>query len=199
MVFFLQSALLSLITLASADEKEHSYRLVACMQLTRHQLVNHKDELDMLVSSSTFDREKVLTKFMGQMIVQCMSRISMEVSQEVLYEKGEDGAITQRHAGYAAIPDSPITTEEDLMLTPEEEDTLAEIMEKTKKAEEMRAKGGQPSGDYESSQTSQPIGTSLGLIYILAVFLIFAGIVIYGIKRLNDRESSKKGRKRKNE
>ena len=174
------------------EEQEYSFRLVSCMQIVRTQLTSNKDHFEALVGQSPFKREEVLTKYMGEMIVHCMKAVPMEVCEEVLRER-EGDTVSKRHSGYAPLPDREISSEEEMMLTEEEEIVLGEIMDRTKKAEEMRGKGGMQGGE----QSAQPIGTSLGLIYILIVFLVFAGIVIYGIKRMNDIEQSKKDKKKK--
>ena len=178
----------------SEEDREHTFKLAACMNLLRFQIKMQEENLNTLVSQSKFEHNEVMTKIMGETLVKCMHSLPLELAASIVKLQG-DSLPAPENLKYASLPDIPILTEQALELTDEEYAVLTEIKEKTKRVEDARARGEVPVTEPE---TQPAIGTSLGLVYILVVFLAFAGLVVYGIKRLNDREkkSSRKKPKR---
>lgn len=176
----------------SEEDREHTVKLAACMNLLRFQIKTQEENLNTLVTQSKFEQNEVMTKVMGETLATCLRTIPFEVAGNVI--KHTDSMPDQAQLNYANLPDTPILTEQALELTDEEYNILREIKEKTKKVEEARERGEMP----VTEPIAEPvIGTSLGLVYILVVFLAFAGLVVYGIKRINDREKSWKKKPKK--
>lgn len=177
----------------SPAEKEHNFKLAACMNLLRFQIKIEEESLNTFVSQSNFDQREVMTKVMGEVLAKCLRSLPLESAQDIIQFR-EDAMPSAEYLAYVPLPDTPILTEQALELTDEEYSILSEIQEKTKKVEEARSRGEVPVTD---PSTEPAIGTSLGLVYVLVVFLAFAAIVVYGIKRLNDREAGKKKKSKK--
>lgn len=177
----------------SEEDREHTLKLAACMNLLRFQIKTQEEDLNTLVAQSKFEHNEVMTKIMGETLAKCIHSLPVELATDIVQHQG-DSLPDSQHLSYASLPDVPILTEQALELTDEEYAILTEIKEKTKRVEEARARGDVP---VTEPATQPAIGTSLGLVYILVVFLAFAGLVVYGIKRLNDREKKNSKKKQK--
>ena len=176
----------------SEEDREHTVKLAACMNLLRFQIKTQEENLNTLVAQSKFEQNEVMTKIMGETLANCLRSIPIDIADYVINHSNSLPDQAQLH--YATLPDTPILTEQALELTDDEYNILKEIKEKTKKVEDARARGEVP----VSEPLAEPvIGTSLGMVYILVVFLAFAGLVVYGIKRINDREKSWKKKPKK--
>ena len=189
--------LLPLAVLAQSDDMEQASKLIACMQVTRNQLIVKREALSQLAEKSPFPKKDVLTKAMAQMIIECVDRIPLEECQEAIMTKEE---LPARLLEYAPVPTEPFLTPESVALTESEDILIKDIIEKSEQAKREKSSDAEPrtSPEYEEkvSKPEPALGTSLGIVYILTVFLVFAGLVLYGIKRIQDRDE-KQSKKRK--
>jgi len=186
--------LLVAVVLGQAQEQDMTWKLIACMQVTRIRLVDNRMELTELAGKSKFPHKDVLTKCMAMMIMECVERIPIENCKGII-ENSDDQAAIKQFIHYTTLPSQPFLTEESIALTADEELLVKDIQSRYEQSKSSQTEADPSENESEMPMKEQPFGTSLWLIYVLAVFLAFAGFVLYGIKRLGDR--SKKAKKTK--
>lgn len=185
--------LLVAAVVAQQGEEDMTWKLIACMQVTRLQLVEHRADLTTLAGRSKFPHKDVLTKSMAMMVLECVERVTMEDSKSII-ENSDNEVLLRQYKHYTTLPTEPFLTEESVRLTEEEEILVNDIQARYKESQ-----AGQPSSKQEEAEEEpieQPLNTSLWLVYVLVVFLAFAGFVLYGIKRLGDRTKRPKKAKK---
>ena len=187
------SLVLILLTAVSGqgEDSPEAWKLIACMQVTRAQLMGHREELTNIARESSFPKKDVLTKCMATMVMDCIARIPVEVCQDII-EMSDDQAFLQQFSQYAPLPSQPFLTPESVALTSEEEILVKSIQQRYEEAKS--APSGESSEEHDKLPQA-PMNTSLWLLYVLVVFFLFAAFILYGVKRV--QESSKKTKKQK--
>ena len=99
-------AILPLVAFGYVQDADHSHRLVACMQLTRHVLMTEQRRLEKLTELSHFGKEDVMTKVMAEMLTQCIDTIPIENTKEIIYAQ-EDSPILSQFTNYVQMPEYP--------------------------------------------------------------------------------------------
>lgn len=178
---------------AQQGEEDMTWKLIACMQVTRLQLVEHRGDLTELAGRSKFPHKDVLTKSMAMMVLECLERVTIEDSKKII-ENSDNEAALRQYKHYTTLPTEPFLTEESVRLTEEEEILVNDIQARYQ--ESQAAQSSSKTEEPEELPKAQPVGTSLWLVYVLLVFLAFAGFVLYGIKRLGDRTKKPKKAKK---
>lgn len=186
--------LLAAVVSTQAKEEDMAWKLIACMQVTRIQLVEHRSHLTDLAGKSKFPHKDVLTKCMAMMVMECVERIPVEDCKDII-ENSDNEVVLKRFMHYTTLPSQPFLTEESIALSADEELLVKDIQSRYEESKASHAQEETREIQPEPPLNAQPVGTSLWLIYVFVVFLAFAGFVLYGIKRLGDR--SKKPKKTK--
>lgn len=183
-------ALLAVLwTLAASEPTERNAKVVVCVQLTNIRVDANEDKIAPKVEASPFSRERVMAKIMIGMIARCADTIPFESVNEIIVADDSDSAAIE-NLKYAELALGDYLTEEQVTLTEEEEKVVIEVQALVQESEELR-------GKPLPAEPPTKARALLQGVYLLAVFGLFAALVVCGIKRLRKTEAASQKRKRR--
>ena len=176
------------IALGVWAQDEKSTKLVGCLALSRHVILEQAESLSVLVESSPFDQELVLTKLMTTMVTRCLHKISPSTALEVL-KAAQSGSSLDSFAALVPVPKVSYKTESQLKLTSEEQEVYQHMLDIQEQAEKVD----RPTGGSSARDPDVPfIGTQAGIVTILVLFALVAGLIVYLLKAMQDPEEQSK-------
>lgn len=172
------------LALGVSAQEDKSSKLVACLALSRHVILEQAEGLSQLVEASPFDQEQVLTKLMTTMVTRCLHKITPSTALEVI-QAAQTSSSLDSFSALIPIPKTAYLKQSQIELTSEEREVYQSMLDIQERAE--RQGGGSPR-DLEVPF----IGTQAGIVTILVLFAVVAGLIVYLLKTMQEPEEQQK-------
>lgn len=173
------------IALGVWAQEEESTKLVACLALSRHVILEQAESLSSLIEKSPFNQEQVITKMMTTMVTRCLKNISSAKALEII-QAAQTSSSLEAFTSLVPVPSTPYTKESQVKLTREEEKVYRDMMDIQERAERHGA------GGSERESEVPFVGTQAGIVTILVVFALVAGLIVYLLKAMQESEEQVK-------
>ena len=165
-------------------QEDKSTKLVACLALSRHVILEQAEGLSQLVEASPFDQEQVLTKLMTTMVTRCLHKITPSAAMEVI-QAAQSSSSLDSFSSLIPIPKAPYLKKSQLDLTSEEQVVYQNMLD-------IQEQAGRLGGSSPRDPEVPFIGTQAGIVTILVLFALVAGLIVYLLKAMQEPEEQSK-------